>query len=402
MFQRNNFLHHPLHSQESLRLSSSPTSYRRSCYDNLSSPPRLDSSQDGRVYWDMDTPEGKRLRAQYAKEYMAMEDSPKLHQDTRTPRLELITAPMLCSVKSSPVAPKVTSARGMEVLNELMNLVAEADKQNQENENLNQNLNVSAEADDVPIVPREIFKENDPDPADEDMFEDDFDDWDDDMLIQATQAAEDQVKETDSNERLTSVQPAETEAANPGFDSFDDSFDAIASQVTTPVLANTKTSHNVVQKKILHPNVVKCQNDGFESGNDSFDEFLSQMEMPSSSATNNKVQSSPTLKKSAPKFQFKKTSPEKCDMIGIKSLKPASSGSSSVRDKLVSSSPSSSMNNFRKFSSFDSPPREKKVIAKFRSDSHIVKQVCSKEDIERKRKEALARRQVSQSQKRKK
>ena len=56
----------------------------------------------------------------------------------------------------------------------------------------------------------------------------------------------------------------------------------------------------------------------------------------------------------------------------------------------------------RKFSSFDSPPREKKIIAKFRSDSHIAaptekqgKVMFSKEDIERKKREAIERRKAN-------
>merc|ERR1712111_152255 len=118
---------------------------------------------------------------------------------------------------------------------------------------------------------------------------------------------------------------------------------------------------------------------------------------------------SPVLKKPRLNFEFKSS---KLSESSNSLAQSGGSNSSNTSTRSVQSSGYSSSFNktsqggksnvVRKFSSFDSPPKEKKLIAKFKSDTHISlpsdkksKPICTKEEIQRKKMEALAKRKLS-------
>jgi len=456
----------------SLEICSSPKTSRRKYEVYCGSPVHIPNSQapiPGReVYWDMDTPETKRTREEFLRESEAMEDSP-CTTEIKTPKLVIVQRSRRISKPSEEAIRK-----GDELLNDLIQF-ADAIKERQEEElrlekekeNLQQCQNNNehlANTSDTNVSNSNIDDNFD---MFDDLNDDQFPDEDDDMLLQATQAVEEEeeskvtkpetVPEVPS---VVKVHPRLEACVSDGFGDVDDSFDDFVSQMDNmdiPVMKKevTKSEKKSSVKKLVHPNVLQCQDetDGFGFGNDSMDELMSQVEMPSTSSSAiktklpNQPSTSPVLKKPRLNFEFKssKTSgsshssvqsginsgssySSKTSVIGgsggqgsyssNSSVKSGSGGSNSSNTSVQSdrsSGYSSSFNKssqgvrgniMRKFSSFDSPPKEKKLIAKFKSDTHISlpsdkksKPICTKEEIERKRKEAMAKRKMSQTQK---
>jgi len=479
-------------STEYIKDSSPSNFYNYGGY--MDSPVHIPNSQapiPGReVYWDLDTPESKRTREEFVKELEAMEESPTKFSDVSTPKMTFVK-----KKRTEPVTSREDSAKADQMLKDLLDFskgiqtrVEEEEAKDKEVKHLsNQNNNIKLEK-----TPEKNFKlEKSPEKRSEatddmDMFDDGFNDDDDDLLLQATQAVEDEivgdVKRNDSedetkfsfqtNSTVPLENPSVTSCRNDGFDDFDDSFDNFLSQVDTPTIqkenkkpiisssSKTKGSDKSSLSKAktnvpVHPRVSVCKNDGFESGNDSFDDLLSQIEIPTTSAIktfdqkskSKNLETSPVLKK--PRIIVEaKTSSKTTSIVSSSSssllstkrvaneTKPSSKPSTVTSGALVSeattnqkvkvggfqfkastsimasSSSSHSLHqttsikvggggSVRKFSSFDSPPKEKKLIAKFRSDSYITetqkKIMCSKEEIERKKREALERRKVSMS-----
>ena len=413
----------------------------------LGSPVDIPNSQapiEGReVYWNLDTPESKATRERFRAEYEAMADTPQEAEMAVTPRMRLVARKRRPTVEPSPS----TVAKGDALLQDLMDLAHDVNTRQQKSSEK------TTEHGDSRIVQAELGASDKI--ANVDPFMDDDDDMfgsdDDSLLLQATQAVDD-VPKIESKEKkfcqpVINVAPSVTSVVHPRLQvcqeeefTTNDSFDDFLSQMEMPTVpADTQTSTIPVSQastcpadvaagpapalggkvpassgvamskssvtsaagKSTHfpvpvnPRVAQCKIDGFDSEvDDSFDDILSQIEMPTSdsvisktNAANDKA-SSPELKKPRMAFQFKQSN-----------VKYESSTSVAAQNKSVKGGGS-----FRKFNTFDSPPREKKLIAKFRSDSHIAisnKATCSKDEIDRKRREALERRKLSQSQKRK-
>ena len=140
---------------------------------------------------------------------------------------------------------------------------------------------------------------------------------------------------------------------------------------------------------------------GFESEfDDSFDNVLSQIEVPKMASTNRNL---PTQVQGAGKTSGPHTSTQKPSPLAAKTpvvqQKPKLTfqfppkKSFQVAKENVSVSSNSLLRSggggpVRKFKSFDSAPKEKRLIAKFKSDPLITnKPSCSKEEIEKKKKE---------------
>ena len=421
----------------------------------LGSPVDIPNSQapiEGReVYWNLDTPESKATRERFRAEYEAMADTPQEAEMAVTPRMRLVARKRRPTVEPSPS----TVAKGDALLQDLMDLAHDVNTRQQKSSEK------TTEHGDSRIVQAELGASDkianvDPfmdDDDDDDMFKDEFGSDDDSLLLQATQAVDVvtkiESKETKFCQPVRNVAPSVTSVVHPRLQvcqeeefTTNDSFDDFLSQMEMPTVpADTQTStipvsqastcpadgaagpapapalggkvpvsSGVAMSKSsvtsaagkqthfpvpVNPRVAQCKIDGFDSEvDDSFDDILSQIEMPTSdsvisktNAANDKA-SSPELKKPRMTFQFKQSN-----------VKYESNTSVAAQNKSVKGGGS-----FRKFNTFDSPPREKKLIAKFRSDSHIAipnKATCSKDEIDRKRREALERRKLSQSQKRK-
>merc|ERR1719300_1501605 len=228
----------------------------------------------------------------------------------------------------------------------------------------------------------------------EDLDDDPFPDEDDDMLLQATQTLEDKEESVVTKPEtiaeplqvkvpsIVKVHPRLEACANDGFGDVNDSFDDFLSQMDIPVVKEEVTKS---EKKLVHPNILMCQEetDGFGFGNDSMDELMSQVEMPSTSVKTESTKlpdqfsTSPVLKKPRLNFEFKssKTSESSNSSAQSRSSGGGSNSSNTSAQSVQSSGYSSSFNKtsqggksnvVRKFSSFDSPPREKKLIAKFK------------------------------------
>ena len=99
---------------------------------------RRSGAQDREVWWDLDTPESKRTRERVTKEYEAMEDSPKVNYESRTPKLNLMR-------NRRPSMPsRVNPEKGDAVLADLLSLVADVnsghDNDKEDHKNEDQNL----------------------------------------------------------------------------------------------------------------------------------------------------------------------------------------------------------------------------------------------------------------------
>ena len=318
-------------------------------------PTRVTSSQapiSGRdVFWDYDTPESRRTRSKIAAKMENQAGSPRAK-----PGIETLTQLRLFRPKNkSRSSASVENHQGGEVLENLSKLNAEIFKKNEDEdlskyEELRPESPIAQKVKKEEIIPAEEINFVDEDMfGDSDPFADDlgFDEEDNDFLVAATQVAEETVKPP-----VPAV--------------------SVETKKMLPVVSEPKPETTTSSVK-------KEDTDDDFGGDDSFEALFTQMEQEASS-----LLQQPEVRPSA--------------APALHQSKP--SGASSSQKSAISLK--------RNCSSFQSPASKKIFVQKFQSDSRIeVKKklpepnpTCSKEEIERKRKEALERRKVSLSQKR--
>ena len=413
------------------------------------SPVRIPNSQapiPGRdVFWNLDTPETKRNRDALYQKMAAQADSPVMGSRvvSLTPKLKLIPRKR---EELDPDRGADSRIKGLAALEALMNLTETAGRDDDEDEEESKQLHLS-KSPRTEVSPQNRSENGSPDSGD--MFDEDFDDADDEILLLATQQPIEEGNSVKTPSPCYSgyLQPeptsrAITKAVGDNIDDLfgdDDELDDVMSQMEMPEIVSapkisqaqssassltlappqstSSSNKSVAQgpRKSRTPNVRNSNFaiKGFESEfDDSFDNVLSQIEVPKMASTNRNLptQVQGAGKTSGPHTSTQKPSPraEKTPVIQQKPKLtfqfPPKKNFQSAKENV--SEPSNSLvrsgggGPVRKFSSFNSPPREKKLIAKFKSDPLIPnKPICSKEEIERKRKEALARKQMLHSQK---
>ena len=319
-------------------------------------PTRLTSSQapmSGRdVFWDYDTPESRRTRSKIAAKMENMAGSPRAKPGETLTQLRLFRPK-----NKSRSSASVGDQHGGEVLQNLSKLNAEIFKKS-EDKDLSKDEESRPESSTAPIVKKEeIIASEETNFLEEDLFGDsdpfaDADDEDNAYLIAASQVVEDDLQPP--------IPPVPAPATS------------VETKMMLPAHLDPPEPPQTTRS-------VKLENTDVDFGDDSFEDLLSQMEKESSSLLQQpEVRPSP-----APLLHQSKPS-----------------GASS------SQKPANSLK--RNCSSFQSPPSKKIFVQKFQSDSRIEVRNklpqpnprCSKDEIERKRKEALERRKVSLSQKR--
>ena len=443
-------------TDDKLRLEVAKTSAKkgrpqpRTVFMNLDycpgSPVRIPNSQapiEGReVYWDLDTPETKKNRAALEKHLAAIPDSPKARPlRGGTPRLRMVPRPRRRVTPDSTPSSGGLS-KGEAALEDLINFVDEMNEEESRNE---KNKSESPRTDDSPST-----RDNEGRSDSGDMFDDDDFGSDDEMLLLVTQQPiEESVKKTPlkptpalSDNRETGSSSSEPSDANTGNkvnnveDSFgDDSFDEFMSQMempgeeaqvftSAPTLPPQPSTTSAIRSSVQGSSKPRTPNasvrnsssgiKGFEDEfNDSFDNVLSQIELPSMTMAppnrNLHTQTHVAGKAPAPFTSTQKPSPLAVKPVPVVQPKPKLTFNFQPKKNMQNSKENQTQQvvkakggggPVRKFSSYNPPPTEKIVIGKFKSDSSItIKPPCSKEEIEKKRKEALARKQKLQSQK---
>ena len=347
-------------------------------------PTRLASSQAAMsdIFWDYDTPESRRTRTKIAAQMENLADSPRAKPAETLTQLRLFKPR-----NKSKTSAAVEDQHVGEVLKDLSKFNAEIFKK-EEDKGLSEHEELRPESPIAPKVKKEeiISREETNVEEEEDMFGDSdpfanepddfgFDEDENDFLVAATQAAEEDIKP-----------PEATPVPDFGFDEDDSDFLVAATQAAeenikppeatpVPVPVKTKMMLPVAAAPEAKPQTtstsVKVEIPDF-GGDDSFEDLLSQMD----NAPQVRPSPAPPLHQSQP------------------------SGASSNQKPAISLK--------RNCSSFQSPPSKKIFVQKFQSDSRIEvrnklpepKPKCSKDEIERKKREAMERRKVSQSQKR--
>ena len=247
-----------------------------------------------------------------------------------------------------------------EVLENLSKLNAEIfkkkdDKDLSKHEESRPESSIASQVKKEEIIPAEETKVEEEEDmfGDSDPFDDDFEEFDEDFLVAASQAAE-------TAENLQPAIPAEC---------------SVSVSVQTKMMFQAPPAPPASKPQTASASV-KIEDPDLDFGDDSFEDLLSQMETPLIQPPQVRPSPAPSLQQNKPSGA---SSNQKPPAISLK----------------------------RNCSSFQSPPSKKIVVQKFQSDSRIVvrnklpepKPRCSKDEIERKKKEALERRKVSQSQK---
>jgi len=480
----------PLDTKDESALTSSPTYYRN--YEvYTSSPFHIPNSQapipGKEVYWDYDTPQSRKYREAFIREFEES-DSP-VTRKVATPKLRMVPKTRIESFDDLEEVRK-----GEQAMQELLDMCEEAEKVREtdlktEDESKSKektgnvdikfdNLSMESESNQLNINKMEV-KEEASSLADDDMFADEIDVGENNDIVQETGVLD---QECEGSEEASEFITKNDDMFNEPFDTAivaddmdfgddDDSFLVTATQVENDYVAkkvveNTNLgmnppkvcqssvetqpiNHGVKQSShIPHPNIdrVKEEFNAFGSEDDSFDIMMSQMEVP----TAEDAPSSPVLRKKRKCLDLAAPSQPLPPPVSSTNL-PGRTGT--ARDVLATGAsrkgpvtnqfqvgtaqisrsskpvpsrqePSSdaksrvSGGSFRKFSSFDNQD-PKKTFSRVKSEPNIVpgggstlvrhqavlqpvtnrpatRSVCSKEDIERKKREALARRQNSQ------
>ena len=378
------------------------------------SPAGVTSSQapipDKDVYWQLDTPESRRTRERMAADMENISDENKKNPTAALNRLRLF--PSKRNSRSSP------GQAGSEVLQDLLKLNAEMN-----NPEENPPQPIKGESDQAPNSTEsntlreenvnntsndlfedevgDVFADSDPFGMETETFQTEFDEGDDDYLLAASQALDDEYKsstpvlpvktKTQQNFKVaedvpkSSAEISKIKIQNPQV-SFckefedDDGFDDIVSQMMDKESSPVLKPPVELRPTNAIPNPAVANIKAFDDNvNDSFDDLLSQFEMPMEE------------EKPLPVVQQQPAE-----------VKPFAQTS---KYRHVPQASTSDNKVIRKHSSFGSPASEKKIFGKkFQSDSQIEKfqksdkSKCSKEEIERKRREALQRRSSSQKQ----
>jgi len=490
-------------------ITSSPSYYRN--YDMYTSSPfHIPNSQapipGKEVYWDYDTPESRKCREAFIKEFEES-DSPIAKNNDATPKLRMVAKTRIESVTSMEETKK-----GEQALQELLDLCTEAqvkdtsldngDKDSDEGkvcqlkfENLSMEMELKEEvkndteedmfADEIDLGDSfnlstgEVVKQNleneikidDTKLLDDAINSDDmmFDDDDESFLLQATQAADlvlvekkESVAASSKTDRTVPPKALKREVA-----------------VTQPLKREPSMPKMKLGPVVSHPAIarVQAEPDGFDSGDDSFDDFLSQMEVP---AEVDDAPASPILKRkrkcleltapSTPTLPLPDQSRQQPGTAAqnrqqlpntggqTKQLQTGVAQNTQLHERVVQNrqlpvktavqnrqpSVTTAAQNkpeggtLRKYGSFDNQKQKKafprvmsdpnigsgtvsrvnnystsKVLSMARPSSTVLQPVslttnrpvtrstCTKEDIDKKKREALARRQLSQSQARK-
>merc|ERR1719186_640670 len=262
---------------------------------------------------------------------------------------------------------------------------------------------------------------------DSDMFDDD----DESFLLQATQAAEtDLVTENVVTALIKTEQTFKPSAVHRTDTSVKQGPQVVVGNVRRETAAKQEPVKMKTEPKVTHLAISRVQaqvSDGFGSEDDSFDEILSQMEEPLDVEV---TPASPILKRKRKCFDLSAaTKPHHpLPLSELNRQVPVVPGPGTTAQNRQAGG------TFRKFSSFDNKDEKEafprmnsdptngtltsagtsstKVVTKGRVGSMVnmvgqsdkwgpskpATRSCTKEDIERKRKEAMARRQQSQSQ----
>jgi len=432
--------------------SSSPTYYRN--YDiYTSSPYHIPNSQapiPGReVYWDYDTPQSRKYREAFVKEFEES-DSPVAKKNDATPKLRMVPKSRVESLDSLEQVRK-----GEQAMKELMELCREAEERDSKEsvknikEEKGEQGNVSElKFDDLSMesevkeeVKNEILIKEESIMTEDDMFADDFDLEESNLsTVEKVDEKAITIENDDNKNILDAVITSEMD-----FGDDDDSFLLTATQVEVDYALQkvASTSSEVTQplksklEREIGPahyalNRVKEECDVFGDGqDDSFDLAMSQIvteDTPSSPVLKRKRKcmelagpSQPTLPPLAPS-----------NLSGIAQIRKAPVSATPVQNMPAAAAAAQNILNrkssettvgvqkktgggvgLRKYGSFDSQ-EQKKSFTRMRSEPNIgsvstvlqpvslttnrpaTRSMCTKEDIERKKREAMARRQQSQ------
>jgi len=410
-----------------------------------SSPYHIPNSQapipGKEVYWDYDTPQSRKYREALRKEFEES-DSPVARKNA-TPKLRMVHKPR---VESEADLERVR--KGEQAMQDLLEFCREAEAEKQDEidgnskvkiESADHVLKAELKFDDLSMeskIKKEVGEmrtiKTSISLMEEDMFADDF------HFGEINASAEESERDAKSLEGTEEENINHLNSAITGddmdFDDDDDSFLVTATQMESEYAAKiaveakinglreaevTQAMHlKERERAVVQPAVNSIKDEINAFGNDqddSFDMMMSQMVVPSVIDAPN----SPVLRRKRKCMDLAAPSqPQIPPIIGNKSGKAEKSTELSAPLRNLGSGGS-----LRKFSSFDSQ-EQKKTFSRVKSDPYIVpgdnssvsrhqavlqpvslmsnrpitRSVCSKEDIERKKREALARRQQSQSQ----
>jgi len=412
------------------------------------------------VYWDLDTPQSKKYREALAREFEES-DSPISKQNVATPKLRMVPKTRIDTATSKEVVRKGEEAMEL-LLNmcrekeeemrekdekvepvcqlKMENFSMELKEETKEEEaddmfaddfDLGDTLDFGVEEEiTVNKINTHSVKDNG-DMLDTALDNDMFDDDDESFLLQATQAAEtDLVSENVERAVIKTEQTSKPSVVHHAVTRVKQRPQEVVGNVGIEKTFNQTARQEPVKMKtepvVTHPAISRVQaqvTDGFGSEDDSFDEILSQMEEPQDEEVS---AASPILKRKRKCFDL--SGPTKpYQPLPLSELNRQVSGPGTTTQRQAGGT-------FRKFSSFDNK-EEKKAFPRLNSDPSIgtvtlpgtfsskvatvgrvgstvnlvgqpgnvgpskpATRSCTKEDIERKRKEAMARRQQSQSQ----